>query len=87
LYRSGVCGNAQRLRPVPWKTPIRYPILRNIMFNHCGSVALYFGDTETARRFARDNFALWKQHWPQQPSRASGIHLLNAEIARASTTS
>lgn len=85
LYRS---GNLQEMRSVcdqfPWKTPIRYPILRNIMFNHCGSVALYFGDTETARRFARDNFALWKQHWPQQPSRASSIHLLNAEIARAS---
>nr|WP_223827319.1 serine/threonine-protein kinase [Undibacterium oligocarboniphilum] len=84
LIRSGSLAEAHKVcDQFPWKTPVSYPILRNILLNHCGTAYLHFGDIDTARRFADDNLRLWQQHWPNQPSRASGIYLLKAEIARA----
>ncbi|MBC3885691.1 protein kinase domain-containing protein [Undibacterium griseum] len=84
LIRSGSLAEARKVcDQFPWKTPVSYPILRNILLNHCGTAYLHFGDIDTARRFADDNLRLWQQHWPNQPSRASGIYLLKADIARA----
>gem|GEM_PF-881736 len=83
LLRS---GDLQEMHDVcegfPWVTPVSYPILRNILLGHCGSAYLYFGETEKAQQFALANMMLWKRHWPNQESRSSGAHLLNAQIAR-----